>query len=127
MRRLAEVGGMLLALISLCIGGCGFQPRGVTEGLNTKTLPSPLLISGIGRFSPLYRALERQLAIADVKIAPPAADAAFGHVGNLPSGASNFYDYAFSDDGGTSWSPGACAWRSATWPATWSRAGRSAR
>jgi hypothetical protein len=28
------------------------------------------------------------------------ADAAFGHVGNLPRGASNFYDYAFSDDGG---------------------------
>ena len=75
-RRLAAVRGMLLALLSICIGGCGFQPRGVTEGLNTKTLPSPLLISGIGRFSPLYRALERQLAIADVKVALRAADAA---------------------------------------------------
>ena len=72
-RRLAAIGGMLLALISLCIGGCGFQPRGVAEGLNTATLPSPLSISGIGRFSPLYRALERQLAIADIKIAPSAA------------------------------------------------------
>ena len=75
-RRLATVGGTLLALLSLFIGGCGFQPRGVADGLNATTLPSPLSISGIGRFSPLYRALERQLAIADVEIAPRAAGAA---------------------------------------------------
>lgn len=75
-RRLAAVGGMLLALLSFCIGGCGFQPRGVAEGFDTATLPSPLFISGIGRFSPLYRALERQLAIADIEIALRAADAA---------------------------------------------------
>lgn len=75
-RRLAVVGGMLLALLALCVGGCGFQPRGQAADLDSATLPSPLLISGIDRFSPLYRALERQLAIADIEIALRAADAA---------------------------------------------------
>ena len=75
-RRLPAVGAMLLALLSFCVGGCGFQPRGVAEGINTATLPSPLFISGIDRFSPLYRALERQLGIADIEIALRGADAA---------------------------------------------------
>ncbi|MGB5198652.1 MAG: LPS assembly lipoprotein LptE [Sedimenticolaceae bacterium] len=75
-RRLAVIGGTLLALLALCVGGCGFQPRGQAGDLDSATLPSPLFISGIDRFSPLYRALESQLAVADIKIAPSAADAA---------------------------------------------------
>ena len=75
-RRPAVVGGMLLALFVFSIGGCGFQPRGQAAALDDETLPSPLFISGIGRFSPLYRALERQLAIAGIEIALHAADAA---------------------------------------------------
>ena len=67
---------VLLALLALCIGGCGFQPRGQAADLDSATLPSPIFITGIDRFSPLYRALERQLAGSDIKIALRAADAA---------------------------------------------------
>lgn len=61
-----------LGLISLT--GCGFQPRGQNAGLGA--VPSPLYISGIGRFSELHRALERELIRAGGSLAKDAVSSA---------------------------------------------------
>ncbi|MCB1924387.1 MAG: hypothetical protein KDJ27_11705 [Gammaproteobacteria bacterium] len=53
---------LALILAALSIAGCGFQLRG--QGQNH--LPSPLYITGLSTFDPLYRELTRQLDVASV-------------------------------------------------------------
>ena len=66
----------LLSLVALAaiIGGCGFQPRGHEGELGS--MPSPVYIAGIGRFSPLHRELVAQLQRAGVATSATSADSA---------------------------------------------------
>ena len=66
-RRLAA---LLLALATVSLAACGFQPRGHSAG---GSIPSPITIRGIAEFSDLYRELSRQLKVAGVELAPPEA------------------------------------------------------
>ncbi|MCB1802567.1 MAG: hypothetical protein KDI82_12820 [Gammaproteobacteria bacterium] len=63
---------IVTALMLTAVTGCGFQPRGSTAGLNS--VPSPLYISGIGRYSALHRAIERELVRSGGSLAQSAAD-----------------------------------------------------
>jgi outer membrane lipopolysaccharide assembly protein LptE/RlpB len=67
--------GLLLLLIALQLGGCGFQPRGAAMS-HLNGVPTPLFIAGVARYSDLYRELDRQLTAADVELTTdPAASA----------------------------------------------------
>ena len=67
--------GLLLLLIALQLGGCGFQPRGAGMS-HLNGVPSPLFIAGVARYSDLYRELDLQLTAAGVELTTdPAASA----------------------------------------------------
>lgn len=58
---------LLPLLTMLWLAGCGFQPRGAVPAITG--LPQPLYISGIDRYSALYRELSAQLQQAGVSLA----------------------------------------------------------
>jgi len=66
------IPALLLALGLTLVGGCGFQPRGLTTG--AAGLPSPIRIGGLATFDDLYRELDRQLGIAGVEVVAVAAE-----------------------------------------------------
>lgn len=53
---------LLLGVLALLLGACGFQPRGQSVGAGP--LPGPIAITGIRVNSPLYRELRKQIADA---------------------------------------------------------------
>jgi outer membrane lipopolysaccharide assembly protein LptE/RlpB len=63
-----------LLLFAGLLGGCGFQPRG--QAIDAGVLPSPIYVSGISPFSPLGRALWRELRVAGVERAGSATESA---------------------------------------------------
>ena len=73
-RRLSRFAWLSAVLLSLLLGGCGFQPRG--QATDAASLPSPIFIAGINPYSELARELQRQLAIAGVDVATSAAEGA---------------------------------------------------
>lgn len=73
-RRLSATAWLSAVLLSLLVGGCGFQPRG--QATDAAGLPSPIFIAGISPYAELAREIERQLEIAGVAVAPSAAEGA---------------------------------------------------
>lgn len=73
-RRLSATVWLSAALLSLLVGGCGFQPRG--QAPDAAGLPSPIFIAGISPYSELARELRRQLELARVEVASSAAEGA---------------------------------------------------
>jgi len=67
--------GLLLLLIALHLGGCGFQPRGAAMS-DVNGVPGPVFIAGVAPYSDLYRELDSQLTAAGVVLTTdPAASA----------------------------------------------------
>jgi len=73
-RRLSATVWLSAALLSLLVGGCGFQPRG--QAPDAAGLPSPVFIAGISPYSELARELRHQLELARVDVAPSAVEGA---------------------------------------------------
>ncbi len=65
---------LAVLLLALLVAGCGFQPRG--QALRLSGIPAPLLISGIPPYSPLQRALARELEAAGMAVTGERAQSA---------------------------------------------------
>jgi len=74
-QRPARVAPPLVAalLLLIAVGGCGFQPRG--QAVSLAAVPGPVHVSGIARYSPLWRELTRQLEQGGATLADNAASA----------------------------------------------------
>lgn len=64
----------LLAIMLAATAGCGFQPRG--QASDFAGIPAPVMISGINRYTELYRELASQLEIAGIATTVNRADSA---------------------------------------------------
>lgn len=65
MKRLTSTLVLIFSLVAL--SACGFQLRG--QALQLDKLPGPVQVSGIDRYSPLYREIARQLKSSGLRLA----------------------------------------------------------
>jgi len=73
-QRSSKLIGLVLVLLAMNLGGCGFQPRG--QAVTLAAVPSPVFIAGLASYSDLYRELSRLLKIADIEITSSADESA---------------------------------------------------
>jgi LPS-assembly lipoprotein len=67
---------VMLLLVAMVTGGCGFHLRGEAPLLNPDNIPSPLYVNGPGLDSALRSAVVLQLRQAGVALTDSSADAA---------------------------------------------------